>query len=201
MEVPTYDFVTHSRWVLASCGALGCACGRAQLDCGVLWVVFSLAGWQRPRWSTLLTWSSSRGSWFSTARTSGTCSTCGSSWTPTRTCGCPAEVRLCCPRQPLPAAGPALLMALLLPSPVLRDMKRGRDLEQILTQYTTFVKPAFEEFCLPVRELPSLALWARAGGRREVSCSVGGAVVASGTAIAQVPLPARLFVQAARWRN
>lgn len=29
-------------------------------------------------------------------------------------------------------------------------MKRGRDLEQILTQYTTFVKPAFEEFCLPV---------------------------------------------------
>ncbi|MGH0163268.1 UNVERIFIED_CONTAM: hypothetical protein FKN15_044628 [Acipenser sinensis] len=32
--------------------------------------------------------------------------------------------------------------------PVLRDMKRGRDLEQILTQYTTFVKPAFEEFCL-----------------------------------------------------
>lgn len=37
-----------------------------------------------------------------------------------------------------------------LPVPVLRDMKRGRDLEQILTQYTTFVKPAFEEFCLPV---------------------------------------------------
>uniref|UniRef100_A0A8D3CLV5 uridine/cytidine kinase n=1 Tax=Scophthalmus maximus TaxID=52904 RepID=A0A8D3CLV5_SCOMX len=33
---------------------------------------------------------------------------------------------------------------------VLRDMNRGRDLEQILTQYTTFVKPAFEEFCLPV---------------------------------------------------
>lgn len=33
---------------------------------------------------------------------------------------------------------------------VLRDMGRGRDLEQILTQYTTFVKPAFEEFCLPV---------------------------------------------------
>uniref|UniRef100_A0A8D1HDW9 uridine/cytidine kinase n=1 Tax=Sus scrofa TaxID=9823 RepID=A0A8D1HDW9_PIG len=33
---------------------------------------------------------------------------------------------------------------------VLRDVQRGRDLEQILTQYTTFVKPAFEEFCLPV---------------------------------------------------
>lgn len=33
---------------------------------------------------------------------------------------------------------------------MLRDVHRGRDLEQILTQYTTFVKPAFEEFCLPV---------------------------------------------------
>jgi len=27
---------------------------------------------------------------------------------------------------------------------------RGRQLEQILHQYMTFVKPAFEEFCLPV---------------------------------------------------
>lgn len=36
---------------------------------------------------------------------------------------------------------------------VLRDVHRGRDLEQILTQYTTFVKPAFEEFCLPVLPL------------------------------------------------
>ncbi|XP_072286151.1 uridine-cytidine kinase 1 isoform X2 [Pyxicephalus adspersus] len=36
--------------------------------------------------------------------------------------------------------------------PVLRDMKRGRDLEQILTQYTTFVKPAFEEFSLPTKK-------------------------------------------------
>ncbi|XP_029624551.1 uridine-cytidine kinase 1 [Salmo trutta] len=35
---------------------------------------------------------------------------------------------------------------------VLRDMKRGRDLEQILTQYTMFVKPAFEEFCLPTKK-------------------------------------------------
>ncbi|RLW00421.1 hypothetical protein DV515_00008798 [Chloebia gouldiae] len=41
---------------------------------------------------------------------------------------------------------------LLSPLPVLRDMKRGRDLEQILTQYTTFVKPAFEEFCLPTKK-------------------------------------------------
>ncbi|XP_030624438.1 uridine-cytidine kinase 1 [Chanos chanos] len=35
---------------------------------------------------------------------------------------------------------------------VLRDINRGRDLEQILTQYTTFVKPAFEEFCLPTKK-------------------------------------------------
>uniref|UniRef100_H2VCF0 uridine/cytidine kinase n=1 Tax=Takifugu rubripes TaxID=31033 RepID=H2VCF0_TAKRU len=39
---------------------------------------------------------------------------------------------------------------------VLRDMSRGRDLEQILTQYTTFVKPAFEEFCLPVSLSPHI---------------------------------------------
>uniref|UniRef100_A0A4W5KN33 uridine/cytidine kinase n=1 Tax=Hucho hucho TaxID=62062 RepID=A0A4W5KN33_9TELE len=39
---------------------------------------------------------------------------------------------------------------------VLRDIgERGRDLEQVLTQYITFVKPAFEEFCLPViRQCP-----------------------------------------------
>ena len=36
---------------------------------------------------------------------------------------------------------------------VLRDIEdRGRDLEQVLHQYTTLVKPAFEEFCLPVSE-------------------------------------------------
>ncbi|EDK99696.1 mCG132213, partial [Mus musculus] len=35
---------------------------------------------------------------------------------------------------------------------VLRDVQRGRDLEQILTQYTAFVKPAFEEFCLPTKK-------------------------------------------------
>ena len=34
---------------------------------------------------------------------------------------------------------------------VARDVQeRGRDLEHILNQYTTLVKPAFEEFCLPV---------------------------------------------------
>ena len=37
-----------------------------------------------------------------------------------------------------------------------RDMKdRGRQLEQILHQYMTYVKPAFEEFCLPVSQLLS----------------------------------------------
>ncbi|XP_071948091.1 uridine-cytidine kinase 2-B-like [Antedon mediterranea] len=36
---------------------------------------------------------------------------------------------------------------------VLRDINdRGRDLEQILIQYTQFVKPAFEEFCLPTKK-------------------------------------------------
>ena len=51
--------------------------------------------------------------------------------------------------------------------PVLRDIEdRGRDLEQVLTQYITFVKPAFEEFCLPVSLLPlSVPLY-----RPPVSC-------------------------------
>uniref|UniRef100_A0A671KR49 Uridine-cytidine kinase n=3 Tax=Sinocyclocheilus anshuiensis TaxID=1608454 RepID=A0A671KR49_9TELE len=36
---------------------------------------------------------------------------------------------------------------------VLRDInERGRDLEQVLNQYITFVKPAFEEFCLPTKK-------------------------------------------------
>ncbi|OCT83083.1 uridine-cytidine kinase 2 S homeolog isoform X1 [Xenopus laevis] len=36
---------------------------------------------------------------------------------------------------------------------VLRDInERGRDLEQVLTQYITFVKPAFDEFCLPTKK-------------------------------------------------
>merc|ERR1719476_971521 len=29
---------------------------------------------------------------------------------------------------------------------------RGRDLEHVLHQYTTLVKPAFEEFCLPTKK-------------------------------------------------
>ena len=40
-------------------------------------------------------------------------------------------------------------------SPVVRDIaERGRDLDQILHQYISLVKPAFEEFCLPV-SIPS----------------------------------------------
>lgn len=36
---------------------------------------------------------------------------------------------------------------------VLRDIEeRGRDLEHVLTQYTTLVKPAFEEFCIPTKK-------------------------------------------------
>lgn len=42
----------------------------------------------------------------------------------------------------------------LLRVTVLRDIsERGRELEQVLAQYITFVKPAFEEFCLPVSQL------------------------------------------------
>ncbi|NXE68926.1 UCK2 kinase, partial [Calcarius ornatus] len=45
-----------------------------------------------------------------------------------------------------------LTVPLTFPS-VLRDIsERGRDLEQILSQYITFVKPAFEEFCLPTKK-------------------------------------------------
>uniref|UniRef100_A0A8C1E804 uridine/cytidine kinase n=1 Tax=Cyprinus carpio TaxID=7962 RepID=A0A8C1E804_CYPCA len=55
---------------------------------------------------------------------------------------------------------------------VLRDMRRGRDLEQILTQYTTFVKPAFEEFCLPhIQDILSgdICKWQRASVNGHVS--------------------------------
>ena len=39
----------------------------------------------------------------------------------------------------------------IFPLLVLRDIdERGRDLENVLFQYTNLVKPAFEEFCLPV---------------------------------------------------
>ena len=36
---------------------------------------------------------------------------------------------------------------------VLKDVEeRGRDIEQVLTQYTELVKPAFEQFCLPTKK-------------------------------------------------
>lgn len=56
-------------------------------------------------------------------------------------------------------------------------MKRGRDLEQILTQYTTFVKPAFEEFCLPVLGFPmsNQACFKTGLASFPVQCNVQGA--------------------------
>ncbi|XP_071443781.1 uridine-cytidine kinase isoform X2 [Hetaerina americana] len=42
---------------------------------------------------------------------------------------------------------------------VLRDIQeRGRDLDQVLTQYTTFVKLAFEEFCLPTKKFADVII-------------------------------------------
>ena len=42
---------------------------------------------------------------------------------------------------------------------VLRDIEeRGRDLENVLFQYTNLVKPAFEEFCMPV-SIPLILTW------------------------------------------
>jgi uridine kinase len=36
---------------------------------------------------------------------------------------------------------------------VLRDMKQfGRNLEYVLTGYTNYVKPSFEDFCLPTKK-------------------------------------------------
>ena len=36
---------------------------------------------------------------------------------------------------------------------VMRDIEeRGRDLETVLHQYTSLVKPAFEEFCIPTKK-------------------------------------------------
>lgn len=47
-----------------------------------------------------------------------------------------------------------LLCAVVVFVSVLRDInERGRDLDQVLSQYITFVKPAFEEFCLPVSKV------------------------------------------------
>lgn len=104
VEVPTYDFVTHSRSVLDLCGVSGCVwMSPAVLGTCHLTPLptrsgcFLLAGWRRQPWSIPQTLSSLRGSWFSTIKTSGTCSTCGSLSTRIPTSVCPAEVRLCPP--------------------------------------------------------------------------------------------------------
>jgi uridine kinase len=40
-----------------------------------------------------------------------------------------------------------------------RDInERGRDLEQVLNQYMTFVKPAFEEFCSPTKKFADVII-------------------------------------------
>ncbi|PIK45806.1 putative uridine-cytidine kinase 2-B [Apostichopus japonicus] len=45
------------------------------------------------------------------------------------------------------------LLTLPLTLTVLRDVKeRGRDLQTVLLQYVNYVKPAFEEFCLPTKK-------------------------------------------------
>merc|ERR1719192_2816830 len=42
---------------------------------------------------------------------------------------------------------------------VLRDIsERGRDLETVLLQYTTLVKPAFEEFCIPTKKYADIII-------------------------------------------
>jgi len=47
---------------------------------------------------------------------------------------------------------------------VLRDIEeRGRDLAHVLHQYTTLVKPAFEEFCLPTKKYADVIIPRGAG--------------------------------------
>ena len=42
---------------------------------------------------------------------------------------------------------------------VLRDIsERGRDLEHVLHQYTSLVKPAFEEFCIPTKKFADVII-------------------------------------------
>lgn len=44
-------------------------------------------------------------------------------------------------------------------STVPRDIKeRGRDLDYVLNQYMNFVKPAFEEFCLPTKKFADVII-------------------------------------------
>uniref|UniRef100_A0A8D2MCV7 uridine/cytidine kinase n=1 Tax=Zonotrichia albicollis TaxID=44394 RepID=A0A8D2MCV7_ZONAL len=75
-------------------------------------------------------------------------------------CSCLAVPLLTAAQQVRQAGRAVLFVPQLLTVPstfpsVLRDIsERGRDLEQILSQYITFVKPAFEEFCLSTLCLP-----------------------------------------------
>ena len=42
---------------------------------------------------------------------------------------------------------------------VLRDVDElGRDMDQVLNQYINFVKPAFEEFCLPTKKFADVII-------------------------------------------
>lgn len=42
---------------------------------------------------------------------------------------------------------------------VTRDVEeRNRDLDTVLTQYMKFVKPAFEEFCLPTKKFADVII-------------------------------------------
>lgn len=114
-----------------------------------------LVGWRTRSHFTRQTLSSLKGSWSSTHRKYGICFTWSFSWTQIQMSDCPVEVNKSTSLtvfQMLPQTvwkNIKQYVFLIVPA-VLRDMSRGRDLEQILTQYTTFVKPAFEEFCLPV---------------------------------------------------
>ncbi|KFM67585.1 Uridine-cytidine kinase 2-B, partial [Stegodyphus mimosarum] len=54
---------------------------------------------------------------------------------------------------------------------VLRDTReRGRELDQILHQYTTYVKPAFEDFCLPTKKYADVII--PRGADNEVAISI-----------------------------
>lgn len=151
VEVPTYDFVTHSRLVGSSEWPLI----RNHLTSFPRTFVWELCclftGWKTKSRFTQQMWSSSRESWFSTPRKSAICFTWSSLLTQTQMSDCLGEVSLSLANTLYSRYCHSWSIVSPQISVVLRDMSRGRDLEQILTQYTTFVKPAFEEFCLPVR--------------------------------------------------
>merc|ERR1719397_820664 len=53
----------------------------------------------------------------------------------------------------------------------MRDIRdRGRDLENVLHQYTTLVKPAFEEFCLPTTSYRSTCRTSSGGAAGLAKC-------------------------------